>query len=170
MKKVKDIGYESIQVSGFGPIDPFRLKDIVDKFGLEICVTHITYDRLTNDIDSVIRDHKLWMCKYVGLGAMPQQYRCNFEGYYEFIQNISVVAERLSQSGLQFVYHNHKFEFEKFGDKIGLDILFENTDPKTFGFEIDTYWVQAGGANPVDWIKKVEGRMAVVHFNRSFDL
>ncbi len=29
--------------------------------------------------------------------------------------------------------------------------------------EIDTYWVQAGGANPVTWIKKVSGNMGVMH-------
>ena len=45
-----------------------------------------------------------------------------------------------------------------------MDILFEETDPDTFGFEIDTYWVQCGGADPIQWINKVEGRMQVVHF------
>ena len=45
-----------------------------------------------------------------------------------------------------------------------MDIMLENADPDAFEFELDTYWIQAGGANPVDWIKKVDGRMSVVHF------
>ena len=44
-----------------------------------------------------------------------------------------------------------------------MELLLNETDPKEFEFEIDTYWVQAGGANPVNWIEKVEGRMGVVH-------
>ena len=31
-------------------------------------------------------------------------------------------------------------------------------------FEVDVYWVQAGGGEPVEWVKKVGGRMDVVHF------
>jgi sugar phosphate isomerase/epimerase len=44
-----------------------------------------------------------------------------------------------------------------------MEILLNETDPEAFGFIIDTYWVQAGGANPVEWIRKVAGRMGVVH-------
>ena len=31
-------------------------------------------------------------------------------------------------------------------------------------FELDVYWIQSGGGDPVEWIKKVQGRMDVVHF------
>ena len=164
LKKVKDIGYNAVQVSGMGPVDSLQLKKMVDEVGLKICATHISYDSLKNNLDSVISDHKLWECEYIGLGAMPQQFRKSLDGYMEFLRNISQIAQSIAQSGLNFVYHNHKFEFEKFDSKTGIDFLFDKTDPETFGFEIDTYWVQAGGADPVDWIKKVEGRMGIVHF------
>jgi sugar phosphate isomerase/epimerase len=164
LKKVKEIGYNAVQVSGMGPVDPLQLKKMIDEIGLKICVTHISYDRLKNDIDAVIMEHKLWECEYVGLGSMPKEFRNSREGYSVFLRNISEIAKKISQSGLKFVYHNHRFEFEKFDGKTGFDILLDKTDYETFGFELDTYWVQAGGANPVDYIKKVEGRMGVVHF------
>ena len=31
-------------------------------------------------------------------------------------------------------------------------------------FELDTFWVQTGGGDVVDWIKRLQGRMDVVHF------
>jgi sugar phosphate isomerase/epimerase len=163
LKRVKDIGYQAVQVSGMGPIDPLQLKKMVDEIGLKICVTHIPYDRLKNDLEAVIKEHKLWECEYVGLGAMPQQFKSSRKGYLEFLTEVTIIAKKISESGLKFVYHNHKFEFEKFDGISGIEILFNKTDPKTFGFELDTYWLQAGGANPIDWIKKVEGRMDVVH-------
>ncbi|MBW7460304.1 sugar phosphate isomerase/epimerase, partial [Paenibacillus sepulcri] len=61
------------------------------------------------------------------------------------------------------IYHNHKFEFEKFEGKPGLEWLLDASDAAHVGFELDTYWVQAGGADPVKWVRKVEGRMKVVH-------
>lgn len=163
-KRIKSIGYDAIQVSAIGPIEHQHLKDIADSAKLTICATHIGFDRLKNDLDDVIKQHKIWECKYVGLGAMPAEYRKSFEGYVEFSKVASEYAKMLAESGLRFIYHNHNFEFVKFNGKTGMDILLEKTDPETFDFEIDTYWIQAGGANPVDWIKKVQGRMKVVHF------
>lgn len=164
LKKVKEIGYNAVQVSAFGPIDPTHLKNLADQIGLRICVTHTAYDRLLNDLDNVIKEHKLWNCENVGLGSMPQNFRNGRDGYTEFIKIINPIARKITDSGLKFVYHNHKFEFEKYSGVTGMEILFNETDPKAFCFEIDTYWIQAGGANPVDWIKKVAGRMDVVHF------
>jgi sugar phosphate isomerase/epimerase len=164
LKKVKDIGYESVQVSGMGEIEPKELKSLADSFGMHICATHTPYERFINDLENVISEHRLWNCDYVGLGAMPEKYRSGRQGYKDFIKEFSVIADEIYQGGLKFIYHNHSFEFEKFGGITGMDILFSETDPDTFGFELDTYWIQAGGSDPVDWIRKVEGRMDVVHF------
>ncbi|MFP4662757.1 MAG: sugar phosphate isomerase/epimerase family protein [Halanaerobiales bacterium] len=163
LKKVKEIGYDAVQVSGLGSIEPQDLKAIVDSKELTICATHIGFDRLKNELEAVIDEHKLWDCKYVGLGAMPEEYRKNEETFIQFTKEASGIAKELQDNGLQFIYHNHNFEFLKFGDKTGLDILLENSD-QSFGFEIDTYWVQAGGGDPAQWITKVDGRMDVVHF------
>lgn len=163
LKKVKDMGYNAVQVSGMGPIGYGELKSIVDELELTICATHISFERMEEDIEDVIEQHKTWDCKYVGLGSMPQEFRGSREGVIEFVERASKVSKILQDNGLKFIYHNHAFEFVKFDGKTIMDILLEETD-EDFGFEIDTYWVQAGGANPVDWIYKVQGRMDVVHF------
>lgn len=163
LKKVKAMGYNAVQASGIGPVYPQVLKQLADEAGVKICATHISPDRLKNDLDAVVQDHKAWDCRYVGLGSMPEQFRSSKEGFLAFAKEFNEISKRIFDKGLKFIYHNHKFEFEKFDGTTGLDLLLENTDPETFGFEIDTYWVQAGGANPVEWVKKVEGRMEVVH-------
>lgn len=163
LKKVRDIGYTSVQVSGIGPIDPAELKAIVDELGLSICATHTPYQRFKEDLNNVIREHKLYGCEYVGLGAMPLEFR-NTEGFHGFAKEFNKIGRELRKNGLQFVYHNHRFEFEKFNGKTGMEILTDETDPENFWFLMDTYWVQAGGANPVTWIEKLKGRMKVIHF------
>lgn len=164
LKRVREIGYQAVQVSGMGPIDPLELKKIADAEGLEICATHIGFARLRDEVESVIEDHKLWGCKYVGLGAMPNEYRTSKEGYLQFAKEASVIARKLADAGLSFIYHNHAFEFVKFEGKTGLEILYSESDKEVFNAEIDTFWVQKGGADPADWIRKVKGRMDVVHF------
>ena len=164
LRKIKAIGYESVQVSAIGPIEPEQVKSIIDELGFTICATHVGYDRLKNDLENVIKEHKLWDCKYVGLGSIPQEFRSTLSGYESFVKESAVIARQLKEHGLQWIYHNHKFEFEKFaGKRLGMDVLLEDTDQEAFGFELDLYWVHAGGANPIDWIRKVKGRMSVVH-------
>ncbi len=163
LKKVKSIGYNAVQASGVGPVLPNELRQLADEAGVNICASHIAYDRLKNDLNAVIQDHKIWNCRYVGIGSMPDAYRSSKDGYLAFAKEFNEISKKIFDQGLKFIYHNHKFEFEKFDNETGLEILLSNTDKETFGFELDTYWVQAGGANPVEWIKKVEGRMEVVH-------
>ncbi|OWR30582.1 xylose isomerase [Saccharibacillus sp. O23] len=163
-ENLKRIGYDAVQVSGIGPIDPRKVKELAIRSDLTICATHIPYDRLKNELNAVAEQHKLWDCRYVGLGIAPDQYRTSAEGWRTFAREASEIARRLKQDhGLQFVYHNHHFEFEKFDGKTAMDILLEESDPDAFGFELDMYWVQAGGGDPAQWAHKVEGRMQVVH-------
>ncbi|MCL2741872.1 MAG: sugar phosphate isomerase/epimerase [Oscillospiraceae bacterium] len=162
--KVRDLGYKAVQVSGMGPIDPMELKKIADGNGLRICATHIGYGDLTERLPSVIENHRLWGCRYVGLGAMPGEFQKGGQaGYAEFAKRMSGTAVKLAEAGLSFVYHNHDFEFRRFGGLTGLDVIFAESDPKAFNAELDTYWVQAGGASPAAWIRKLKGRMDVVH-------
>ena len=164
-QKLSSIGYTAVQVSGIGPIDPLVVKQYADEYGLNICATHVPWTRLVEDLDALAKEHQLWNCKYIGLGGLPDSYRSSLEGYRTFIKEVSAIAKVLKeQYGLQFIYHNHDFEFERLGDgRTGMDILLAETDPEFVGFELDLYWLQAGGADPVEWIHKVNGRMQVVH-------
>jgi sugar phosphate isomerase/epimerase len=164
MRKVRKMGYTAVQVSGIGPIPPREVKAIIDDNGLLICNTHIGYDRLSNDLPSVIADHHLWQCKHVAVGSMPGEYRkAGEEGYRRFAHDASEIGLELSKAGLTFSYHNHSFEFVRFGQRTGLDVIYAESDPRYLKAEIDTYWVQHGGGDPAQWIARMKGRMPVVH-------
>lgn len=162
-KKIRAIGYEAVQLSAVGPIDPTELRKIADDNGLEICATHISFEQMRDDFATVVKEHNIWGCKYPGIGGLPAAYR-NAEGFARFAKEGSEVARKLKAEGLTFIYHNHSFELEKYGDRTGLQILYEDSDPEAFTGEIDTYWIQHGGGDPAAWISKLKGRMHVVHF------
>lgn len=161
LRKVREIGYEAVQLSALGPIETVRLKELLDENGLTACATHTPWDRLQRDLQGVIDEHRTLGCRHVAIGSMPGEYR-NSEGYHRFAQEASDVAKTLADAGLTFSYHNHDFEFERFGSKTGFAILVDESDP-SLGFEIDTYWVQHGGGDPAAWIRRVSGRIPLVH-------
>ena len=162
-EKIRKIGYESVQVSGIGADIPVAaVAEGLKANGLTCAVTHISYDDCLNKLPEVIDKHKAWGCEYVGVGSMPDRYR-SAEGLVTFAKEATEVADKLQEAGLKFVYHNHNFEFRKYGDKLGMDILFDNSG-KNFQFELDTFWVQKGAGDVRAWIEKVAGRMDVIHF------
>ena len=163
MKKIRDIGYKAVQVSAIGDISHADVKRIADDNGLTICNTHISCERLQNDLEAVIAQHKLWNCRHVALGSMPPEWRGSAAGYQAFAEIASRIGEKLAAAGLSFSYHNHSFEFIKFGGRSGLEIFYDESDPKYVQAEIDTYWIQHGGADPVAWIDKMAHRMPVIH-------
>lgn len=163
LEKVAAIGYRAVQVSAIGDIPDAEVKRMADDNGLTICNTHISYDRLCNALDSVIEQHKLWDCRHVAIGGMPNEFRGSEDGFKRFADIANDIGEKLSAAGLSFSYHNHSFELIKFGERSGLDIIFDDTDKRFLQAELDTYWLQHGGADPVVWIDRMAGRMPVVH-------
>jgi len=165
MERVREIGYEAVQISGMGPIDPKDCRKIMDDNGLIVAATHIGFERMRDETEAVIEEHHILGCKYPAIGGLPGEYReAGAEGYARFAKEASEVGKKLAEGGLTFGYHNHSFELEKFGDRTALQIIYEDSDPQYVTGEIDTYWVQHGGGDPAQWIRKLQGRMFLVHF------
>ena len=66
---------------------------------------------------------------------------------------------------MDFSYHNHNHELARLDDgRTWLATLYETADPAILKAEIDTYWIQAGGGDPAEWIRQNAGREPLVHF------
>lgn len=163
MAKIREIGYRAVQVSQIGDISDAEVKRICDDNGLIICNTHVSVDDLLTNPDAVIEQHRLWGARHVAIGGMPLEYRDSESGFRRFAEIANGIGERLYGAGLSFSYHNHSFEFLRFGASSGLELIFDETDPRYVQAELDTYWIQHGGADPVAWIERMDDRMPVVH-------
>ena len=162
LKKVADIGYTAIQISGFGPVDPKQVARLVEDNGLTVAITHMGWNRFRNELDEVIAVHKLWGCAHTAIGSLPGEYR-SLDGLKRFLDELAPLAERLAQEGMDFSYHNHNHELARYGDKTWLEMLYEQAPPEMLKAELDTYWIQAGGGDPAAWVRKCAGRQPVLH-------
>lgn len=162
LQKVAEIGYKTVQVSGMGPISPYKLKDMCDKFGLKVVLTHTPAERILYETEKVIEEHEILGCSYIGIGAMPEKYR-DPQWVHCFAEDYKEPAKKIAASGKLFMYHNHNFEFEKINGKRIIDTLMEGFSEDEMGFTLDTYWVQAAGADVCQWLDILGNRIPCVH-------
>ncbi len=161
--RLKEIGYDCVQISAIGPIHPNDVAKALKDTGLECVATHVGWNRFKEDLDSVIEEHKLWGCCHAAVGMLPADYYFDENGLEKFIDELAPISFRLSQEGIDFSYHNHHHEFTRYKGKLWLEMLYEKAPAEMLKAEIDTYWIQMGGGNPVEWINKCSGRQPLLH-------
>lgn len=157
---VRKIGYEAVQLSGLCPMEEELIVKYAADNGLTICATHESGATIINEVDSVIERLKKLSCKHTAYPhphAFPRTYR----GAVEFAHKLNDAAEKMAKEGLVLSYHNHAQEFIRYNGEYLLDIIYNNAP--ALQAEIDTFWVQAGGQNPVKWINKMAGRQPLLH-------
>jgi len=162
LPQVRAIGYEVVQLSGLAPMEPKDLKKILDDCGLWGCSTHEPMDAILKDTDRLIERLKIVGAVTTAIPWIGEDYRSE-DGYKRLALEANAAGRKLKAAGIILMYHNHGFEFQKYGDKLGLEILYDESDPELLQGEIDTYWVQYGGGNPAAWCRRLKGRMPLVH-------
>ena len=162
MKKVADMGYSSIQLSGVCAYEGEWVAEKAKEIGVTVDITHFGYNRIMQDIDNTIKTHDAMNCKCIGIGASP--YNKDFEGYMHMCDEMATVIPKIKAAGHKLMYHKHHWEFEKYEGKTFLEHICDRFSPDELGITLDTYWVQAGGADPAAWIKKLHGRIDRIHF------
>ncbi len=165
LRKVADIGYTAVQISGMPDVDVKKARDvskILEDNNLTCAATHMGWDRFLGELDEVIEIHRIWKCEHPAIGGLPKEYRCA-EGVKRFVDELAPVAKRLADEGMDFSYHNHNHELVRYDGKTWLEMLYDSADPQILKAEIDTYWIQAGGGDPAWWVRKCAGREPLLH-------
>lgn len=162
LKKVADIGYTTVQISGTCAYPPDWLAEQLKSNGLTCGITHYNYDRVMHETEKVVEEHKTFGCRYIGIGSLPG----GLKGVEPFIALAKPAASKISSLGCHFMYHNHNWEYENTfenGQNV-MERLSEAFTAEEMGFTLDTYWVRYSGADLMSEIKRLKGRLPVVHF------
>jgi len=161
--KLRKIGYEAVEIAAIGAEHTGKqMKDLLDRHGLVACGTHTGFADLRDNAEEQVEYHKAIDCEYAVSGWWEKDLKTEAD-WVAFAREANEVGRRLKSLGLNYAYHNHSNEFEKFGERTAMETLCEETDPEFVLAEIDTYWVQQGGGSPVVWINKLADRLPLLH-------
>ena len=172
LKACAELGYHCVEVSQI-PMTPENVADMkraCDEFGIKIAALSAGLEPimpgmpgefLTTDFDKIVADCKALDCDMLRIGMLPMNCMGSRDKALDFVKRADEMAARLKEHGIDLYYHNHHIEFTKYDGEYLLDIIKNNT--QHMGFELDIHWIQRGGENPVEFIKKYSGRIRLLH-------
>ncbi|MCW5924684.1 MAG: sugar phosphate isomerase/epimerase [Saprospiraceae bacterium] len=176
VKALANMGYREVEGFGYSdgkmfgmPIADFSklLKDN----GISMPSSHVMFTSksfdaasksLTDSAKKAIDDAAAIGQKYVVCPYMIDEDRA---AVADMVKVFAAAGEYAKKAGLRFGYHNHDFEFTKRGpdNRLIVEWLLHEVDPKLMAMEMDIYWVAFAHHNPLDWINLYPGRWELCH-------
>ena len=160
--KIAKMGYDGVETAGFPEgVSPAQAKALFDELGLRVTSSHSALP-LGDDKQKVLDGLAAIGCPHLVSPWMdPANYKSEdtMKALAEIFNQSAAVA---AENGMKFSIHNHAFEFAKVNGELAINILKKYLDP-SINFQIDTYWVQVAGHNPVVVVADLGGRAPLLH-------
>ncbi len=165
---VREAGYEGVEI-GYRRIagcDPVRLRELLDQHNLELFASHIGGNledadqadnerSLLEDVLDCLQKLDVGILMYSGL---------RFDTEDQLNSDLAMIrrtAQRATEQGVRLLYHNHYWEMRD-DARILRSLLEEGGDD--LGFCPDVGWIFKGGADIIQTLELLRGRIGVVHF------
>jgi len=152
-------GYTGVEFAGYGDLSAEQMNRALSENGLTAISSHVGLERLLSNLDEEIAYNKEIDCKYIICPWADMETRGDV---LTLAKKLKPVAEKISDSGLKFGYHNHAHEFAMDNGEYLLDVLFENLPSETV-MELDVYWSEYADVDTLAYMKKNERRLEILH-------
>ena len=162
LKKVKALGYDAVEFAGLYGKSAAEIKKMCEEIGLVPLSAHVPFTDMMQDL-SLLEVYAEIGCKYVVIPYLTEEYRPGNEKFNEVIEGAKILGKKANELGMKLCYHNHDFEFIKVDGEYALDILYKEVSADLLQTELDTCWVNVGGENPAEYLRKYAGRAEILH-------
>lgn len=174
LEKLAALGFTALEIYGYNGSffgkSRTEFQAVLKNTGFKVISSHHTtgmMDKskgtLLNAWEQAVDDLNFIGSKYMVCSYLFPEERTigNFKKLPELLEKSGKVTK---SSGIQFAYHNHDFEFEKWDNTINTyDFILENTSPDIVKMELDLYWISKAGLDPLDYFEKYPGRFPLWH-------
>jgi len=171
LKKVSDLGYKYVELANYSDgkfygYAPKEFGKMVRDLGMEVLSSHTQVEAAGITLDNA----KIMAEAHAELGAQycvqpwVEEVDRNIESYKKMIGDWNEVGRIMKSAGIQFGYHNHNFEFLEIDGVVPYyDIFMPEMDADLITMEIDLFWVNKAGQDPLEMFEKYPGRFQLFH-------
>ena len=163
LEKVAAIGYKEVEIYDLYGMSPAQFSKLLKDNGLTAVSGHYLLNVEETQWEKKVAEARELGLKYMVHAILDPPERKSLDDYKRHVELWNKIAEQTHKAGMQFCYHNHNFEFQKFDGVTVYDYLFKHLDPQLVQFEMDCFWVTHAGQDPVALMKQHPGRFPLLH-------
>jgi len=176
LRIIKEIGFGEVETAGFALLSAQQFRGLLDDTGLRCPSAHLQFD--AGNLGAAFDQAHALGARYATSGSLRAALASvsaasttslpaggmSLDEARRTAELANRIGEQAQLASLQYVYHNHDFEFaEQDGGAVGYDLLLRETDPGLVQFEIDCGWMVVGGRDPRDYFARYPGRFPMIH-------
>jgi len=160
LASLRQIGYREVETYWNVYSHPaVELARMIQDHGLAVPSGHFDYEGLDGKLDYA----SSLGVQYLICPMLPKSLWNSLDGFKQAADQFNRWGEQVQRRGMRFGFHNHNYEFRRFGETTGYEVLVSRTDPKLVSFEMDCYWVTQAGQDPLQMLEKLGPRIRLLH-------
>jgi sugar phosphate isomerase/epimerase len=161
IRKISDLGYVGVETANMFGVSPAPAAKLFDELGLRVMGAHSPLP-IGDEKQEVIDTLSALRCKRLIVAWQPPEKYKSLDGIKSICDTLNEGAAVARAHGLQVGYHNHWFEYGLVENHLPIDVMLEHLDPDVF-FEVDVYWVQTAGQDPLQVVRRLGARAPLLH-------
>ncbi len=149
-------------------IDISALKRALDAYGMVAPSSHVQLP-VGEHAQAILDEQELLGSTTLVTAAIFDASSGSLEAFSD-LDRIKKLADRFNRAaevartrGMRVGYHNHSWEFgTDFDGRSGLEVFYDLCEPDVVA-EVDVYWAQLGGRDPVELVRALGDRVTLLH-------
>jgi len=153
MTRLKQYGYERVELAGYGDRTAAELADFLDDLGIRASSSHDGISDTAAEMHTKFQNAVTLGQKYV---VVPYLNSTKLSDWQAWADRMNVEAAVARKYGLRYGYHNHAHEFtiDLGGGVTPWEVLTDRLDRRLVHLQVDLFWaytggVESGAANPL---------------------
>ena len=162
LERLGRIGYAGVEPAGLHGMSPGEFLRRVEAAGMRVCSSHISLP-VGDAANQVLDDAEALGARDVVVAFLPPDRFQDRDQIYVTADQLNRASELATHRGMRLGYHNHYWEFStRIDGRSAWSLLFEQLAPRIFA-EVDVYWAQVGGCDPVEVVGELGTRARLLH-------
>lgn len=135
---------------------------LLDKHKLDVVSVGASYEELKKHPEKALANAKQFGAKYIMCAWIPHKgNNFDIENIKEAVEVFNAAGKLFEEAGVTLAYHAHGYEFRPYEGGTLFDYMAKNADH--FAFEMDVFWVQHGGADPLALLNRYPEKFVLFH-------
>ncbi|MBT8205277.1 MAG: TIM barrel protein [Eudoraea sp.] len=159
---IESWGITKLEGGGTYGMSVAAFKEELRKRNLQVVSVGASFQDLDSNLEAVIQNARDFGATYIMCAWIPHKgSQFGIEDVKQAVDVFNLAGKSLQAEGLKLVYHAHGYEFRPYKEGTLFDFMAGNA--RYFGFEMDVYWVQHGGEDPLALLNQYPDMFQLMH-------